>query len=57
MDDDTLAFGDPYMVGVMSAVTTIIGLVLQGVSIYLVIIWSREHNRAFDASPSKEPAA
>lgn len=34
------------------AVSIIIGLGFQGLAVYLVIIWSREHNRAFDAPPS-----
>lgn len=34
--------------------TVILGLGLQGFAIYLVVIWSREHNRTFDASPSQE---
>lgn len=55
LDNDTLAFGDPYMAGVVSAVTTLISLALQGLSIYLVIIWSREHNKAFDAPPTQAP--
>jgi hypothetical protein len=40
-----LAFGSsPTLTGLNIA----IGLVFQGLTIYLVIIWSRQHNRQFD---------
>lgn len=48
--DDWLAYGDPDAFAVF-AITTAVGFVIQGFSIYLVIIWSREHNKAFAAPP------
>jgi hypothetical protein len=41
------------------ALTYIIGFAFQGFAIYLVIIWSRLHNRQFDqpTSQSAAPAA
>ena len=29
------------------------GFAMQGFAIYLVIIWSRQHNRQFDAQPAR----
>lgn len=52
LGDNGLAFGDPSEALVVSIITTVIGLGIQGFSIYLVIIWSRAHNRAFE-SPSQ----
>ncbi|MGI0013977.1 MAG: hypothetical protein ACREBU_11130 [Nitrososphaera sp.] len=34
-------------------VSYVIGWGLFGFSIYLVIIWSRQHNRSFDAPPAR----
>lgn len=35
------------------AIYLTIGLALHGLTIYLVVIWSQKHNRAFDAPPSQ----
>ncbi|WP_415280901.1 hypothetical protein [Candidatus Nitrososphaera sp. FF02] len=34
-------------------IVTVIGLAFQGLTIYLVIIWSRAHNRAFGSPASR----
>ncbi|MGI0014520.1 MAG: hypothetical protein ACREBU_13930 [Nitrososphaera sp.] len=39
---------------IVSTIGSIIGLGLQGFAIYLVIIWSRQHNR-FDTPPPTQP--
>lgn len=45
--DDGAAFGDPTGLAIESA-TTVIGFIILGVSIYLIVKWSREHNRTFE---------
>jgi len=45
--DDGLAFGDPTTLAIEIA-TTAISLIILGLAIYLIIKWSREHNRKFD---------
>jgi hypothetical protein len=55
--DDALAFGDPFAVYRDPAYITClaIGWALFGLSVYLVVKWSREHNRKFD-SATQSPA-
>lgn len=54
--DDGLAFGyDPTPFWVYVA-TNVIGFGLHGLSIYLIIVWSRQHNLRVDASTSQTPA-
>ena len=52
--DDGLAFGDTTDLLIQN-VTTVIGLVILGLSIYFIVKWSREHNRSIDSqiSPNK----
>jgi hypothetical protein len=40
---------------VASIIASIIGWALQGFAIYLVIVWSRQHNNRVDASPGQAP--
>lgn len=55
--DDGIAFGGPiydpfdfvFFDSTIHVVTTAISWALFGLSIYLVIIWSRQHNRKFDS--------
>lgn len=47
--DAGLAFGDPMPFNV-STIGNVIGFGLQGFAIYLVIIWSRLHNRRVDVA-------
>ncbi len=51
--DDGLAFGDPSYADLAQIIGSIIGVGLQGFSIYLIIIWSRQHKRSFDVQPSQ----
>ncbi len=50
--DNGLAFGDPYQEFAISIITAVVGLCIQGFAIYLVIIWSRMHNRTFNTPTS-----
>jgi hypothetical protein len=52
--DDGLAFGDPTP-SYVSAASNVIAFGLQGLAIYLVIIWSRLDNRRVDASRVQAP--
>ena len=54
--DDGLAFGDP-LPSQVSAASNAIGFGLQGLAIYLVIIWSRQHNRRVEASAGQAPSS
>ena len=48
--DDALAFGDPFAIYQDPAYLTCIAIswALFGFSIYLVVKWSRDHNRRYD---------
>ena len=48
--DNVLAFGDPFAIyrDLAYIACLAIGWALFGLSIYLVVKWSREHNRQFD---------
>jgi hypothetical protein len=50
--DDSLAFGDPFAVyrDPMYIACLAIGWALFGLSIYLIVKWSRVHNSKFDTS-------
>jgi len=41
-------FGDPAVFWPITILSNVIAIALQGLSIYLVIIWSRQHNKQFD---------
>jgi hypothetical protein len=54
-EPNTLNYGSPYFGNgglAVWLVTTAISLALQALSIYLVIIWSRQHNTQFDQRTS-----
>jgi hypothetical protein len=48
--DDGLAFGSPDTTWWASITGNVIGLALQGLSIYLVIIWSKKHNENYSTA-------
>jgi len=48
--DDALAFGDPSSMFAFQVLGGIVGYGLQGFAIYLVIIWSRQHNKVHDTT-------
>jgi hypothetical protein len=48
LGDDTLAFGSSPEINQVQIIGSVIEWALQGLSIYLVIIWSRQHNKQFD---------
>lgn len=39
----------------IALVANVIGACIQGLAIYLVIIWSRQHNRQFDRPTAQQP--
>jgi hypothetical protein len=64
LGDDGAAFGQPNNIVPVTMINpvqivrpfipaTIIGWGLQGFAVYLVIIWSRQHNRSFDTLPTQ----
>lgn len=56
--DDALAFGiGPYFDAQFygSVIGNVLGFGIQGFAVYLVIVWSRQHNRRVDASTGQAP--
>lgn len=51
--DDTMAFGDPFAVyqDPVYIAALAVSWALFGLSIYLIVKWSREHNQKFQARP------
>ena len=48
LEPPALWFGPNPEYNTITIIYQVIGWALQGLSIYLVIIWSRQHNRQFD---------
>jgi hypothetical protein len=56
LGDDGLAFGSSPEINQVQIISSVVGWGLQGFSIYLIIIWSRRHNKRFD-QPTSQSAA
>lgn len=50
--DIWMVFVDPASIGFVTIVSNLINAAFQAFSVYLVIVWSRKHNRSFE-----QPAA
>lgn len=49
---DSSALSDPVIISSYA-----ISIVLQGLTIYLIVIWSRQHNRQYDQPPTQSSSS